>query len=59
MDILMSTITNWFSSAVTGTPKISALFGENADVLTGYYRGLDFLDNQKDFNDTFGTERQF
>ena len=44
------------SIEVKRTPKMSALFGKNIDVSTCYYRGLDFLYKQKDFDDTFDTD---
>ena len=41
---------------IPGTPKMDALFGNTANVTTGYYGGLDFLHIQADFNSTFGTD---
>ena len=35
---------------------MSALFGKNAGVSIGYYGGFDFLDKQKKFDNTFGTD---
>ena len=37
-------------------PKMNALFGNTLQVAIGYYGGLDFLYNQKEFAATFGTD---
>jgi len=39
---------------VAATPKMDVLFTINSDVTTGYYGSLKFLDNQNEFDATFG-----
>ena len=40
----------------TGTPKMNALFNSSYNILIGYYGGVDFLDNQEEFDPTFGKD---
>ena len=39
-----------------GTPKMDTILIDNHNITTGYYGGLQFLDDQKDFKRTFGQE---
>ena len=39
---------------VVATPKMDILFTSNSDVTTGYYGSLKILDNQNEFDATFG-----
>ena len=36
------------------TPKMNALFGGSSNIIIGYFGELDFIDNQEDFDNTFG-----
>ena len=44
------------SRGIVGTPKMDTILRNNQDIKTGYYGGLQFLDNQKNFNRNFGRE---